>query len=181
MMAIDCMVNNELLKRNRAYSNYEVEEIIRVNGNMVFRLALIRTKQRDKAEDIFQEVFIRFLKLNERLESENHERAWLIKTTLNCCKDYWKSAWNRRVVYNHKEEEVGLEEQEDKHDFIREIVMELPDKYRTIVHLYYYEEFSIKEIGEMLSVNQNTISTRLMRAREILRRKLEKGGFDYEL
>ena len=155
--------------------------MVKQYGNMVLRLALIKTKQREKAEDIFQEVFIKLIKQDNRLDNTEHEKAWMIKTTLNCCKDLWKSAWNRRVVYEHKDSEACVEAEEDNNDCIRAIVMELPDKYRMIVHLYYYEELSIKEIGDMLSMNQNTVSTRLSRARDLLKRKLEKGGVHYEV
>ena len=174
-------MNSNAVEQNRVYSNFEVEYMVSVYGDMVYRIAYIKTRNKEKAEDIFQEVFIKFMKLNKRLDNQEHEKAWMINATSNCCKDLWKSAWNRRVVYDYKQSGIYEENLVDSFDGVRNIVMELSDKYRTIIHLYYYEELGIKEISELLSLNQNTVCTRLSRARELLKRKLEKGGFDYEI
>ncbi len=168
------------MERDSAYSNSEIEYMVKQYGNTVYRLALMKTKQKEKADDIFQDVFVRLIRLRNRLEGEGHVKAWMIKTTLDCCKDLWKSAWNRHVVYEQQEIETCDEKAEVSHD-IQIIVMKLPAKYRIIVHLYYYEEFSIKEIGGMLKINQNTVSTRLARARRMLKKEFENGGFHYEV
>jgi RNA polymerase sigma factor, sigma-70 family len=140
----------------------------------------MKTKQKEKADDIFQDVFIKLIRLRNRLNGEEHIRAWMIKTTLNCCRDLWKSAWIRHVVYEQRDVEACDVEAEVNND-IRIIVMGLPDKYRIIVHLYYYEEYSIKEISKTLKINQNTVCTRLARARKILKKEFENRGFHYEV
>ena len=105
----------------------------------------------------------------------------MIKATLNCCKDLWKSAWVRRVLYNQQDNETYDQIADENHDCVRALVMNLPDKYRVIVHLYYYEEFNIKEISVILNMNINTVHTRLKRAREILKKALVNGGYNYEI
>lgn len=170
-----------VMEKGRAYSTAEIETMVKRYGNMVFRLALVKMKQKETADDIFQEVFIKLIKLRNRLDSCEHEKAWMIKTTLNCCKDMWKSAWVRRIVYEQLDSTCEDSNMIEKDDGIYTLVLKLPDKYRVIVHLYYYEEFSIKEISEMLKMNGNTISTRLKRARDILKKELVKGGFNYEV
>lgn len=180
MITIEYIMTGDTMEQYRAYSNSEIEYLINEYGNTVYRLALMKTKQKEKADDIFQDVFIRLIGLRNRLDGEEHMRAWMIKTTLNCCRDLWKSAWNRHVVYEQMDVEVCDEEPEVK-NVIRIIVMGLPDKYRIIVHLYYYEEFSIKEISKILKINQNTVCTRLARARRMLKKEFENGGFHYEI
>lgn len=170
-----------VMEKERAYSTAEIEDMVKRYGNMIFRLALVKMKQKESADDIFQEVFVRLIKLRNRLENCEHEKAWMIKTTLNCCKDMWKSAWVRRVVYEGLDSANADNNMIEKDDGIYTLVLKLPDKYRVIVHLYYYEEFNIKEIGDMLKMNSNTVSTRLKRAREILKKELVKGGFNYEI
>lgn len=172
----------------RAYSAAEIEVLVKQYSNMVFRLALVKMKQRESADDIFQEVFMRLIKLRNKLDSPEHEKAWLLKTTLDCCRDIWKSAWVRRVVYeqpdaDHHDNHMMDDGNNwiDNHDGVHKLVLKLPDKYRIIVHLYYYEELSIKEIGDMLNMNGNTVSTRLKRAREFLKKELTKGGYEYEI
>lgn len=180
MITIDDIMTGDTMEQYRAYSNTEIEYLINKYGNTVYRLALMKMKQKEKADDIFQDVFIRVIRLRKRLEGDEYIRAWMIKTTLNCCRDLWKSAWSRHVVYEQQDVEACYEEVEVNDD-IRIIVMGLPDKYRMIVHLYYYEEFSIKEISKILKMNQNTVCTRLARARQILKKEIEKGGFQYEV
>ncbi|MBE5968198.1 MAG: sigma-70 family RNA polymerase sigma factor [Lachnospiraceae bacterium] len=170
-----------LMENQRAYSTAEIEDMVKQYGNMVFRLAFVKMKRKESADDIFQEVFIKLIKLRSRLDGHEHEKAWLIKTTLNCCKDIWKSAWVRHVVYEQLDSTNDDSDTVEKDNPVYTLVLKLPDKYRVIVHLYYYEEFSIKEISVMLKMNGNTVSTRLKRAREILKKELVKGGFDYEI
>ncbi|SHK52867.1 RNA polymerase sigma factor, sigma-70 family [Anaerocolumna jejuensis DSM 15929] len=111
------------MEQYRAYSNSEIEYLLNKYGNTVYRLALMKTKQKEKADDIFQDVFIRLIGLRNRLDGDEHMRAWMIKTTLNCCRDLWKSAWNRHVVYEQMDVEVRDEEPEVKNDIRMEDIM----------------------------------------------------------
>ena len=118
-----------------------------------------------------------------RLESPEHEKAWLIRTTINCCKDYWKSAWFKRRT---SMDDITYTANTISHDpssstgFITQCVKKLPVKYRQIIHLYYYEEYSLKEISCILQINENTVKTRMVRGRELLKKYLGEEACNYE-
>lgn len=173
--------NKISIKAERAYSKAEIENMVKQYGNMVFRLAFVKMKQKEQADDVFQDVFIKLIKLRNRLDSCEHEKAWMIKTTVNCCKDVWKSAWVRCVMYQTSESTNNDSKMVERDDSIYALVLKLSDKYRVIVHLFYYEEFTANEISQMLKMNINTVLTRLKRAREILKKEMIQGGYDYEV
>ena len=125
----------------------------------------------ENAEDIFQEVFIKFSEKTPKFKSEEHEKAWLIKVTINCSKNLLNSNF---LKYNSELKEEITFETKERHD-IYYAVHELPLKYRTIIHLYYYEQYKINEISKILNINENTIKSRLSRAREKLKQKIEGG------
>jgi len=179
-----------------SFINDKIENIINKYSNTVFQLALAKTKNKEMAEDIFQEVFIKFIKRKRVFESTEHENAWIIRVTLNCCKDLWNSAWLRHTVplEEYQENKATMDSNKEAIKFRGETyqqisitngnnedvyiaVMNLSEKYRIPIHLFYYEELSVAEIGKVLKVNQNTIATRLKRAREILKKKLDKEDF----
>lgn len=155
--------------KKEQYMNYIIEKY----GNMVYRLAIARTRNKEDAEDIFQDVFLKLSKKLPNFENETHEKAWLIRVTINLTNNLFQSAHFKKMV--PLEEELKFEDKEMSNVYLQ--VLSLPIKYRTIIHLFYYEGFSIKEIATMLHTNENTIKTRLSRAREQLKVKL-KGGFD---
>lgn len=152
-----------------------INDILAKYSNMVYRLALSRTKNISDAEDILQEVFLRFINNRIEFENEEHRKAWLIRVTVNCSNKLLKSAWFRRTV--PLEEELKFESKE-KSD-IYYAVLELPLKYRTVIHLFYYEDLSIAQISRILAVKESTIKSQLSRARQLLKVKL-KGEFDDE-
>lgn len=141
-------------------------------SDMVYKLALSQTKNAADAEDVFQEVFLRLVKTGARFESGEHAKAWLIRVTLNCCRNLWRSAWFRHTV--PLDENLAAEEPEEIG--VLEAVSELPFRYRAVIHLYYYQNMPVKEISEALHVKESTVTSRLCRARALLRRKL-KGEF----
>ena len=137
---------------------------------MVYRLALSRTRSIESAEDIFQEVFMKLSKKIPEFESKEHEKAWLIRVTINCSKNILNSAWNKRIV--ELEENLNFETTE-RNDIYFE-VLSLPKKDRTIIHLYYYERYKLSEIAKMMNITEKSAKTRLYRARK----KLKRGGED---
>ena len=175
----------------------KIESIIDKYSNTVFHLALATTKNKEMAEDIFQEVFIKFIKRKRAFENVEHEKAWMIRVTLNCCKDLWKSAWLRHTVpleeYQENNNTISDSNEAmnkvkgeiyhqmsittDNNEDVYIAVMNLPEKYRIPIHLFYYEELSVAEISTVLKANKNTIATRLKRAREILKKDLDEGGY----
>jgi len=167
VMSVDVNINDSSI-------NDKIESIIDKYSNTVFRLALAKTKNKEMAEDIFQEVFIKYIKRKRVFESTEHEKAWIIRVTLNCCKDLWNSAWLRHTVPLEEYQENRATT--NSNDDVYLAVMNLPEKYRIPIHLFYYEELSVAEIGMVLKVNKNTIATRLKRARETLKTNLHEGG-----
>ena len=164
-----------------SYSRTEIEYIIEKYGNTIYRAAYIQVKSRAQADDIYQEVCMKLLRLKARIENEEHLKAWLLRATNDCCKDYWKSAWYRNVTVDYQlVKEHRKASVEETKGYLTECMQQLPGKYRMILHLYYYEEYSIREIAELLHMKENTVSSRLSRGREKLRQIFEKGGKEYE-
>ena len=147
------------LNPQEAYEEYK---------NLVYRLALARTGDIRDAEDILQEVFYKYIKRKPELESAEHSKAWFIKVTINCTKSLFNTS-NRKI-------NVPLEEElrtEDKElDTTLSVVLSLPQSYRTVIHLYYYEDYSVKDIARLLKCSENTVKTRLARGRERLKKAL---------
>lgn len=148
------------------------------HANMVYRLALLQMKNKSDAEDVFQEVFLRLVQHQDKISDEEHLKAWLIRVTLNCCKKQFDSAWRRKTVSMEEQKEAGYEEEYEENVIYKE-VQNLPEKYRTVIHLFYFEEYSVKEIGEITGQKESAVKTQLSRARGILKEKL-KGEFGYE-
>lgn len=158
----------------------QVSEMINRNSDMVYRLAFSMVKSVQDAEDVHQEVFIRYIRTNPLFESREHERAWFIRVTTNLCKNLWKSAWRQKMVSMDSLEETqegnayvqqSLNEEEE---LLVETVKRLPFKYRVVVHLFYYEEMSLEEIAQALNLKSSNVRTRLTRARKMLREWLKE-------
>lgn len=150
------------------------KRIIETYSPMVYRLAYSLVKSRTDAEDIHQEVFLRYLKYKPCFKSEEHEKAWFIRVTTNQCKNLWKMVWRRRIVSLSEYEEdrvIGnLQEQEPgaEDNNIIAVVKTLPQKYRVVIHLFYYEELSVDEIARILALKPSNVRTQLTRARKKL-------------
>lgn len=153
----------------------QINDMISRYSNMVYRLALSRTKNIHDAEDIFQEVFFRLINKKPEFLSEEHKKAWLIRVTINCSSKLVTSSWFKRTVPLEENLKFDTKEKSD----VYYAVLELPLKYRTVIHLFYYEDLSITQISDVLSVKSSTIKSQLLRARQMLKIKL-KGEFDDE-
>ena len=157
-------------------SQKDIINLIEKYSNMVYRIAVVRVKTKEEAEDIYQEVFLKLSDKMPKFKSEAHEKAWLIRVTINISNNYLKSAWKRKVV--GLDENVQAEESNDISNVYSE-VSKLPEDYKIVIYLYYYEGYKVSEISNILEKKENTVKTWLSRARELLRQKLE-GGFDNE-
>jgi RNA polymerase sigma-70 factor (ECF subfamily) len=142
------------------------EAVVRKYADMVFRLAFAQVRSKSDADDIFQEVFLRYIRRNPSFESEEHRKAWLIRVTVNCSKKFWSSAWKRKVVL------LKVAPLDDCFSFslpeeneLDEALRELAPKYRSVVHLFYYEGYSVEQIAKILDQKQSTVRTQLTRAR----------------
>lgn len=151
-------------------------------SDMVYRLAYSLVKNRYDADDIYQEVFLRYIRKCPKFQSLEHEKAWFLKVTINCCKNFWTSGWKKHFAEWKEREEDFIKQGElsriseidtDKQEIIT-IVKTLPEKYRVVIHLFYYEEMSVIEISKLLKRRPSTIRTQLTRARAILKEKLKE-------
>lgn len=152
-----------------------VKKVIEKYSDTVYRIALTRCGIVENAEDVFQEVFMKFSEKMPKFENEEHEKAWFIRVTINLTKNVKQSAWNKRVVALDENIEFETQEQND----VFSSVCQLPQNYKTVIYLLYYEGYKVKEIADLMKAREGTIKTWLFRAREMLKEKLE-GGFEDE-
>lgn len=145
----------------------------------IYRLAYAYMKNRYDADDVYQTVFESFIRNNPQFKNEEHEKAWFIRTTINACKNIFSSGWNRKVTMFEEDEWKKIEDgnienvdTSEKSEKLLELVMQLPPKYRVVVHLFYYEDYSVNEIAEMLGITISNVTTRLKRARAKLKDEL---------
>jgi len=151
-----------------------IDKIFEKHADSVYRVALSHTSQQADAEDVFQEVFVKLFATNTIFKSDEHIKAWLIRVTINKCRDLYKSAWNRTTVELTPELAYAPQEPIDMDDALAR----LPLNYRSVIHLFYFEELSIAQIAETLQTNENTIKTWLSRARKLLKSILGR-SLDY--
>ena len=156
-------------------SEQEVNRAIECYADTVKRICILHLKNVSDTEDIFQEVFLKYAMSDIVFENEEHEKAWLIRVTLNACKDLLKSHWRRTTVAMEAASHIPAPELEE--GSLSAAVNLLPPKYRAVIYLYYYEGYAAKEIAELLGEKPATVSTQLSRGREKLRTHLEQEGF----
>ena len=175
-------MQKDMQNDNSQYSPaYEIEDLIRQYGNDVLRIAYMYVKDIHTAEDIFQEVFI---KVNNKLSTfggYSSIKTWIVRITINTCKDYLKSAYNRRVVpmMEYQEDAIISDsdyeqiEKQDTSDLIKKSVLSLPAKYKDVVICIYFQDMSIAEAAKALNIAEGTVKSRLSRARSKLKNMLE--------
>lgn len=152
-------------------SEQEVNRAVDRYADMVRRLCMIHLKNEADTEDIFQTVFLKYLLSPVVFESEEHEKAWLIRVTSNACKDLLKSFFRSRTTSLDDLLERPAELPPD-HREVLEAVLSLPRKYREVIYLHYYEDYTAPQISRILGKKVNTIYTLLTRSKQMLREKL---------
>ena len=153
----------------------EVNQAIERYADTVRRICMVHLKNLSDTEDIFQTVFLKYLLCSVPFESAEHEKAWIIRVTINACKDLLKSFFRSHTVSF----ETIAEQPDQSFPENREVldaVLSLPPKYKDVVYLYYYEEYTAPQISQILGKNVNTVYTLLSRAKQLLKEKL--GGED---
>lgn len=153
----------------------EKREVCEKYFDSIYRLVLCRTKNRDIADDVTQDVFYKYITADKAFESDEHIKAWLIRVAINCTNSYFTSSWFKKT---EPLDENMVFETKEKSD-VYYAVSELPIKYRTVIHLFYYEDFSVSQIANTLGLKEATVKTQLKRGRDMLHDKL-KGGYDYD-
>lgn len=133
----------------------------------VFRLAYSYTKSQYDADDITQNVFLQLYQTNRSFENESHLKNWLMRVTVNQCKNLFRAPWRAHENIDDYANTLGFEDRQSSDLFY--MVMEMDKKYRTVLMLYYYEGYAVKDISRILAVPEKTVSTRLIRARNKLK------------
>ena len=142
----------------------DYEHIFTMYLDTVYRVALSGCKNISDAEDIVQNTFIKLIESNVCFEDDEHIRRWLIRVAVNECKSLHRNPWKKRRVSMENVEEPSFSTPERSKLYYA--VRDLPDKYRAVVYLYYFEDFSIKEISDIMKISETAIQTRLLRARQ---------------
>lgn len=142
-------------------------------SNMVYRLAYFYTNSKYDADDIYQDVFLKYLQNKKEFKDDEHKKAWLIRVTINNCKKLWKSSWKRKVLPLNNEIKFEMEEEIGLYNELKK----LPKKYRLVIHLYYYEQYSVRDISIILKQKESTIRTWLTRARKLLKNYIKEDDF----
>lgn len=151
-------------------------------GNDVLRTAFYYVKDYQAAEDIFQEVFLKAYRSLGSFKGLSSEKTWLIRITINACKDFLKSSYHQRVVpmFDYMEESAASDEKLDRvekneeRQLVREAVMSLPEPYREMLVLVYFKEMQVKEAAAVMGIGENTAKSHLKRGREKLKKILER-------
>ena len=154
------------------FTDQQYTYLVKKYIDTVLRLALSYTGSISDAEDITQNVFLSLLQEKKPFAGEEHIRHWLIRVTVNACNNWLRSPWRRHISYEEYAAAMPETTQEDR-DILR-AVMELPEKYRMPIYLYYFEEYSTKEIAEILKIPKGTVCANLSRGREMLKLHLEE-------
>lgn len=156
-----------------------VDEAFQKYGDRVFSAAFSVCRNRADADDIVQNTFFKYYSLDLAYESESHIKAWLMRVAINQAKDLTRSFWQRnKVAWEEYMNELVFEEPEDSRLF--EAVMRLPEKYRIVIHLFYYEDYAVSEIAGILKCREGTVKSQLSRGRRLLKTMLMEEWNDDE-
>lgn len=163
------------------------EQVMGFYMPMVYRIAFSRLGNAHDAEDITQDVFLKYYRAALTYNDEEHRKAWLIRCAINCSKSLVTSAW-----FRHRASDEGLENMEENGEFlgsggdidkieqknaVMSAVMKLPEKYRTVIHLFYFEDMSVAQISSATGIREATVKSQLSRARELLKPMLKEVDF----
>lgn len=154
-----------------------VSSLLDKYGDMVLRISFTYLKNKDDAEDAVQEVFLKIISARPAFNDETHEKAWIIRTAINICKNKLTSYWNRKTCSISKADEAAVSDDTDI--TVLEAVMALPRKYRLAVYMHYYEGYSAVEIARITGGTDTGVRSILHRARKRLKAVLQE-DYDFE-
>ena len=146
---------------------FQAKRLVNLYADMILRISYQYLKQTCDAEDICQTVFLKYLTTNPDFDSIEHEKAWIIRTTINACKDHLKSAWFRRTAPLDDAAHIAAPAVPDT--WLLDTMKGLPEKYRLSLYLYYYEEYTAREIAQVMDVSESAVNQYLARGRRKLR------------
>ena len=149
------------------------DEKYELYGKMLYKLCMVHLKNHSDTEDAVQDIFIKLMYSSPEFATLDDERYWLIRVAINVCKNKLKSYWFKNV--DLMDEDVKTYEEAPDKELLN-LVLNLPVKYKAVIHLFYYEEYSVKEIAAILKIGESAVKARLMRGREKLKDELEGVG-----
>ncbi len=152
-----------------------IAQLVEMYASMIYRIAYTRMQNDADAEDITQEVLLKYLKAGKTFRDEEHRKMWLIRVTVNTIKSSLTSAWRRHTVALDDVTEPSY--QQPDLPVLKEKVEKLPERYRLPMYLYYYEELSVKEIAHVIKSTEGTVKSLLSRGRKMLRDELKEDGY----
>lgn len=154
----------------------QIEGKMREHSNMVYKIAFLMLKNQEDAEEVYQDTFIKLYEKFRKMKNDEHMKNWLIRVTINNCKMLMRKRKRENLV--ELDENVLVDDENLNINSI-EAVKRLPEKYRIVIYLFYYEQYKVSEISRILKISDGTIKSQLSRAREMLKKEL-KEEFDYE-
>jgi len=160
-----------------------IDEVMNKYGQEILQLVYSYVNNKEVAEDLTQDIFVKCYKSLHTYKGKSKLKTWLWRIAINHCKDYIKSWYNKKVIVTENEftytgvqkesvEQTVIQNDEDRR--LASAVMNLPIKYREVIYLFYFEELPIKDIAMVIEVKENTIKTRLKKAKELLKKGLEE-------
>lgn len=153
---------------------YAMQELFERYQDNLYIIAFNVCKNAEDAKDVVQDTFMQYYSVKKEFESEQHIRAWLIRVAINKAKNVNHTFWRRnKVPLEDYMETLAFQTPESEELF--ETVMNLPEKYRIVIHLFYYEDYSVREIADILKLSESNVKVRLSRGRTLLREQLQEG------
>lgn len=156
--------------------NNNIDVVLQKYSDTIRRICFLYLRNSDDVNDVFQDVFLKLLQSNPPFLNAEHEKAWIIRVTINKCKDILKSFWRKNI---DSIENLELPFEDKAEGELLQVVLSLPDKYKVVIYLYYYEGYTVPEITNILKKSENTIYSHLHRARALIKEKLEGKEYDY--
>lgn len=166
------------MNMEKTIDNLEMRRLMEQYGDSLLRICFIYLKDVQLAEDAVQDTFFKVYRSSGDFRADSHEKTWITRIAINTCKNYLRTCWLRRVNVEEALESIPVNDPDPSDDTLVCEIMKLSPKYKEVILLHYYQEMKITEISEALGVPASTVSVRLKRAREILKKRLE--GWYYE-
>lgn len=162
--------------------NIDMEKLIDLYGDELLRLCYLYLHDLQLAEDAVQETYIRIFRGYEKFQGKSKEKTWITRIAINVCKSYLRSPWKQKIFYGDietvQDEKQIAQEMEIKDDTVIRAIYQLKPKYKEVILLFYYQEFKVAEIAQILDISASAVTVRLTRAREQLKDRLEGWYFD---
>lgn len=153
----------------------EMNELVERYKDNLFAAAFQICKNRADADDVVQDTFLQYYLADKQFETEEHIKAWLLRVAINRAKDLSRTFWKRNQM-PLEDYMTGLSFEAEEEGELFETVMRLPEKYRIVIHLFYYEDYSVREISDVLKLSESNVKVRLSRGRKLLKKYLTGEG-----